>query len=415
MMAAGAAAEAGARVLLLEKMKQPGYKLAITGKGRCNLTNSCEIREFIERFGKNGKFLRQALHRFSNQELIDFFNSNNLQTVTERGGRIFPANGKAPEVVKVMRNWLKKCGVTIRLNSPVEKLLFNDDEVVGVMVAGEEFPATAVILATGGASYPKTGSTGDGYRLAKSVGHNINTPHPALVPLVCTNHFASKVQGLSLRNVAVKLLIEQKKAREIFGEITFTADGISGPTTLTLSGLAVEALARGDRVEIIIDLKPALDEKKLDTRLIRDFHSRGKESLDSILRGLLPKEMVNICLEMTKIAPQCQGHQVTAPERRRLRGWFKELRLKISDHLPLDEAIITAGGVDLKEINPKTMASRQIKNLFIAGELLDLQADTGGYNLQAAFSTGHLAGISAADKLLQQIKSVEISHENTDS
>ncbi len=397
MMAAGVAAATGARVLLLEKMKQPGHKLAITGKGRCNLTNICEIREFIEHFGKTGRFLRQALHRFSNQDLIDFFNNNGLETVTERGGRVFPSSGKAPDVVKVMRDWLKKSGVTIRLNSPVDKLLFENSKISGVTVAGEEFPAATVILATGGASYPKTGSTGDGYRLATSIGHKIISIHPALVPLICPDQITTQAAGLTLRNVNVRLFINQKKVRDIFGEIMFTEDGVSGPTILALSGSVVTALEKGDKVELSLDLKPALDEKKLDGRLIRDFHKRGKENLASILRSLIPKELISVCLQMTGIDPQHQGHQITTQERRQLRQWFKELRLPITGHRPLAEAIITAGGVELKEVNPKTMVSNQINNLFIAGELLDLQADTGGYNLQAAFSTGYLAGLSAAE------------------
>lgn len=398
-MAAGSAAEAGARVLLLEKMKQPGHKLAITGKGRCNLTNSTDIGDFIAHFGGNGRFLRQAFHRFFNHDLIDFFTNNGLKMVTERGGRVFPANGKAPEVVKVLRHWLKKCGATIRLKSPVEKLVIKDDRIVGVVAAGEEFSGAAVILATGGASYPATGSTGDGYHLAKSVGHHIIPPRPALVPLVCAGQTSKKLAGLSLRNVTVRLLINNKKIREILGELLFTEDGISGPAVLTLSGAAVDAMKNGDKVCFSINLKPALDEKKLEARLLRDFQSRGKESLDSLLRGLLPREMVPTCLELTAINPQRQGHQVTTAERKRLRGWLKDFRLPITGHRPMAEAIITAGGIDTKEIDPKTMASRHIKNLFFAGELLNIQADTGGYNLQAAFSTGHLAGKAAAQAI----------------
>ncbi len=404
LMAAGTAAKAGARVLLLEKMKQPGRKLAITGKGRCNLTNSAEISDCIAHFGNNGRFLRQAFHRFFNHDLIDFFADNGLKTVTERGGRVFPANGKAPEVVKALRNWLNKSGVTIRLSSPVEELIVKDDQIVGVMAAGEEFSAAAVILATGGASYPLTGSTGDGYRLAMNVGHNIIPTRPALVPLTyasTSEKFNSeKLAGLSLRNVAVRLLINNKKVREVFGELLFTEDGISGPAVLTLSGAAVNALNNQNEVCFSLDLKPALDEKKLEARLLRDFQNRGKESLDSLLRGLLPKEMVAFCLDSNKISPQRQGHQVTAKERKRLRTWLKDCRLPITGHRPLAEAIITAGGIDTKEINPKTMASRRIKNLFFAGELLNIQADTGGYNLQAAFSTGYLAGKAAAQVAL---------------
>ncbi|RLB73225.1 MAG: aminoacetone oxidase family FAD-binding enzyme [Deltaproteobacteria bacterium] len=397
LMAAGAAAEAGARVLILEKMKQPGRKLAITGKGRCNLTNSADIADCITHFGKNGRFLRQALHRFTNNNLIDFFNTNGLKTVTERGGRVFPAHGKAPEVVKVLRQWLNKSGATIRLSSPVEEFKMKDDQIVGVVAEGEFFPATSVILATGGASYPLTGSTGDGYHLAESVGHHIITPRPALVPLVCADSNLKKLAGLSLRNLGVRLFINNKKVKEIFRELLFTKDGISGPTVLTLSGMTVDALQNRDEVYISLDLKPALDEKKLESRLLRDFQKRGKESLSSLLRGLLPQEMVATCLDQTTISPDCQGHQVTVDERKRLRHWLKNFRLHISGHRPIAEAIITAGGIDSKEINPKTMASRHIKNLFFAGEIVDIQADTGGYNLQAAFSTGHLAGKSAAE------------------
>jgi predicted Rossmann fold flavoprotein len=396
MMAAGAAAAAGARVLLLEKMKQPGRKLAITGKGRCNLTNICEIREFIDHFGRNGKFLRQAFHHFFNQELIDFFSANGLATITERGGRVFPSSGKAPEVVKVMRSWLKKSGATIRLDSPVESLLIQDEKLIGVMVDGEKFPAAAVILATGGASYPKTGSTGDGYLLAASAGHTIITPQPALVPLIGNGNILPEAYGLNLRNVGVRLLINRKKRKNIFGEVMFTDDGVSGPTVLTLSGMAVAALQENSEVELVLDLKPALDENRLDARLLRDFQRRGKENIASILRGLMPGELTATCLKLTGIEACRQGHQVTSGERQRLRRWLKEWHLPISGHRPLAEAIITAGGVDLKEINPRTMASHKLKNLFVAGELLDIQADTGGYNLQGAFSTAHLAGFSAA-------------------
>lgn len=400
LMAAGTAAAAGARVLLLEKMKQPGRKLAITGKGRCNLTNSAEISDCIAHFGSNGRFLRQAFHRFFNSDLIDFFAENGLETVTERGGRVFPANGKAPEVVKVLRQWLNKKGATIKLSNPVEELMVKDDQIVGVVAKGEEFSATAVILATGGASYPVTGSTGDGYRLAESVGHRIIPIRPALVPLICAEPNLKKMAGLSLRNIALRLFINNKKVKEIFGELLFTENGISGPMVLTLSGIAVDALENRDEVSISLDLKPALDEKKLDTRLLRDFQKRGKESLHTLLRGLLPQEIVATCLELTAIAPDCQGHQVSAAERKRLRRWLKDFRISITGYRPMAEAIITAGGIDTKEINPKTMASHLINNLFFAGELLNIQADTGGYNLQAAFSTGHLAGKAAAQLVM---------------
>lgn len=399
LMAAGAAAMNGARVLLLEKMKQPGRKLAITGKGRCNLSNSADIAGCIEHFGKNGRFLRQALQAFSNHDLIEFFATLGLETVTERGGRIFPVNGKAPEVVQVLRQWLKKSGATIRLSTPVEKLLLENNRIVGVVANGATFAGSALILATGGLSYPVTGSTGDGYRLAESVGHHIIPVRPALIPLLSSDSSLKNLAGLSLRNVNVRLFIKQKKVKEILGELLFTEDGISGPTVLTLSGMAVDALANQDEVSISIDLKPALDEPKLEARLLRDLQTRSKETLHSLLRGLLPQELVGTCLERNSINPDCCGHQVTQAQRKRLRAWLKDFRLPISGCRSMAEAIVTAGGVDTKEIDPRTMGSRLIKNLFFAGELIDLQADTGGFNLQAAFSSGHLAGTAAAREL----------------
>lgn len=396
LMAAGQAALAGAEVRVLEKMRRPGRKLCITGKGRCNLTNVAPLPEFLGHFGPTGPFLRQAFHRFFTPELLDFFHGIGLQTVTERGGRVFPASGKAPEVLAVIERWLRGCGVTLRTDLRVERLLCEQGCVSGVQVNGISHPCSALILATGGASYPLTGSTGDGYRLAEAVGHRILPIRPALVPIITAGGETSRMAGLQLRNIQVQLFIDGKKKAEAFGELSFTDFGLSGPVILTLSGRIVEALAQKSDVSLLLDLKPALDEKKLDTRLLRDFEQRRLEPMDSVLRGLLPKELVAPALEAATIGHDRPAGTIRSEERKRLRQWLKHFRLPVVGHRPIDEAIVTAGGVDTREVDPRTMASRLVPGLYFAGEILDLQADTGGYNLQAAFSTGWLAGRSAA-------------------
>ena len=396
LMAAGQAAEAGAKTLLLEKMKRVGLKLCITGKGRCNITNIAEISDFIAHFGKTGLFLRQAFARFFNTDLMEFFNGLGLELVTERGGRVFPASGKAPDVRKVLLQWNERCGVRIKYSSPVEKIIIHDKRLTGIVSQGKEIPCDAVILATGGASYPATGSTGDGYSLSESAGHTVIPVRQALVPLETSGDEAQRMAGLNLRNVNVRMFVNGRRKREKFGELVFTEFGLTGPSVLTLSGAAVDSLRNGDKVTFAIDLKPALDEKKLDARLQRDIASRGREQISSFLRGLVPREMVPVCLDLTGIPVNRPVCNISAKERRHLRIWLKDFRLEVTGYRPFAEAIITAGGIDSREIDPRTMESRKIKGLFIAGELLDIQADTGGYNLQAAFSTGWLAGRSAA-------------------
>ena len=396
LMAAGQAAEAGAETLLLEKMKRTGLKLCITGKGRCNITNIAEISDFISHFGKTGPFLRQAFARFFNTDLMEFLNELGLELVTERGGRVFPASGKAPDVQKVLLQWNKRSKVRIKNSATVDKILIHDKRITGVVSEGREIPCDAVILATGGASYPATGSTGDGYRLCESAGHTVIPIRQALVPLVTSGGAAKRMAELNLRNINVRMLINGRKKREQFGELVFTEFGVTGPTILTLSGEAVDSLRSGAKVTLSIDLKPALDEKKLDARLQRDIASRGREQISSLLRGLLAREMVPVCLDLIGIPADHPVCNISAKERRLLRTWLKDFRLEVVGYRPFAEAIITAGGIDTREIDPRTMESRKIKGLFIAGELLDIQADTGGYNLQAAFSTGWLAGQSAA-------------------
>jgi predicted Rossmann fold flavoprotein len=396
LMAAGQAAEAGAEILLLEKMQRAGLKLCITGKGRCNITNIAEISDFLSHFGKTGPFLRQAFARVCNTDLMKFLDELGLELVTERGGRVFPASGKAPDVQKALLQWNKRSGVRIKHSAPVDKILIHEARLTGVVSQGRKIPCDAVILATGGASYPATGSTGDGYRLCEAAGHTVIPVRQALVPLVTSGGVAKKMAGLNLRNVSTRMLIDNRKKREEFGEVVFTEFGLSGPAILTLSSEAVDSLRSGHKVTFSIDLKPGLDEKKLDARLQRDIASRGKEQASSFLRGLVPWEMVPVCLDLTGIAADRPVCNISAKERKRIRTWLKDFRLEVVGYRPFTEAIITAGGIDTREINPRTMESRKTKGLFIAGELLDIQADTGGYNLQAAFSTGWLAGRNAA-------------------
>jgi predicted Rossmann fold flavoprotein len=396
LMAAGQAAQCGARVILLEKMQRSGRKICISGKGRCNITNSAATGDFINRFGKNGRFLRQAFSRFFAPELVNFLEENGLQVVLERGGRYFPASGKAPDILKTFLRWLGKLKVEIRTDTPVRGLLINGQQLLGVVTDKEEITCDAVILSTGGASYPSTGSTGDGYKLAQSAGHSIIPIRPALVPVEITGGIGPGLAGLELRNVAVRLLINGKRTRQLFGEMHFIKTGVSGPMILTLSGAVVDGIREGKKVVLAVDLKPALEQQKLDARLIRDFEKRHLEPFAQVLRGLLPAQLVPLCLEQTNIPAERLVGQVSKKERKNLLHWLKDFRMEVSGHRPFTEAIVTAGGVHLKEIDPRTMESKILPGLYLAGEVLDLNGDTGGYNLQAAFSTGWLAGRSAA-------------------
>lgn len=398
LMAAGQAAECDAAVLLLEKMKLPGRKICISGKGRCNLTNVAELQEFIGHFGPNGRFLHQVFHHFFSQELMSFFEDLGLPLVTERGGRVFPKSGKAPQVFKTLQQWVQKSGVQVLTRRPVHRIVVRNNRVCAVHSGGTTYPCTSAILATGGASYPRTGSSGDGYRLAAGLGHRIVEPRPALVPLEIEGGIAKPLHGLHLRNIEVKLFIDDRRKTTCFGEMVFLEYGISGPVILTLSLQVVDAVRAGRQVVLALDLKPALDENKLDARLQRDFERRCHEPLRSVLRGMLPKELISACLAATGMDGEKQAGAVSAGQRRTLRQWLKNFRLQVSGFRGLDEAIVTAGGVDLQEINPRTMESKRVKGLYVAGELLDLQGDTGGYNLQAAFSTGWMAGRAAAGR-----------------
>jgi predicted flavoprotein YhiN len=421
MMAAGRAAELAASVLLLEKTKHPGNKILISGKTRCNLTNAKELDDFIAMYCPDGRFLYSAFHRFFRDDLLAFFRRYGVETKTERGGRVFPASDDARDVVKAFERYMADHGIQLRTDTRVTGIQVDNGQVVDVQTDKGTLLAAAVVLATGGASYPDTGSTGDGYRLAAALGHTITKLRPALVPLVVHEvERAKSMQGISLRNV--RLTAYQCPADEInpsltptsdwgrgisgkqppwpiiesrMGEMMITHFGIGGPITLLMSLAIVDALENGP-VSVSIDLKPALDEKRLRQRLQRDFERYAKRSYRNILKGLLPRKMVDPFVELTGILPEKPGHQINAEERERLLNLLKSLRFNIRGPLSMASAMVTAGGVSLKEIDPRTMASRLIEGLYFCGEVIDLDGDTGGYNLQAAFSTGYIAGEQAA-------------------
>ncbi|PIE72915.1 MAG: aminoacetone oxidase family FAD-binding enzyme [Deltaproteobacteria bacterium] len=395
LMAAHSAAVCGDSVLVLEKMKRTGRKIGISGKGRCNLTNKAPLAEFISHFGANGRFLRQCFQQFFRNELLAFFQSQNLPLVLERGGRYFPETQKALDVVRVFNTCLRRQGVEIQKNSRVLQLVIQQNRITGVVCNGRTVAADKVILTTGGRSYPRTGSTGDGYAMLRCLGHTIIPPLPALVPLYCSDPICKMATGLTLKNVNLRLFINGKRKRQEFGELSFTPTGVSGPAVLTISGQAVQELEQNSRVDLVIDLKPALSAEQLDARIIRDCGRRHQENIQNVLRGLLPQQLIPICLQSCQIAGNTRAAVFPRKQRKQLVNWCKNLRLAIAGYGSWDEAIVTAGGVSLKEIDPLTMESRLVKGLFVAGELLDLNADTGGFNLQAAFSTGWLAGSRA--------------------
>jgi len=399
LMAAIQAAIRGIAVLLLEKMPVPGKKILITGKGRCNFTNSCDLSEFTRHFPNNGMFLNSALRAFDNLDLIDFFSSHGVPAKVERGGRVFPESDQARDIVKALVKCAQDAGVLIRTNQSVKSIHLNAGSVAAVVTEGEKFSAEAVILATGGLSYPGTGSTGDGYRMAKELGHTVTPLRPALVPLETREPWVRDLQGLSLKNVEATVKVDGKKVDSEFGELLFTHFGLSGPIILSLSQ-AVSAMQKKVTpavVTIEINLKPALTHEMLDKRLQRDFSAFTRKQFKNSLGELLPAKMIPVIVELSEIFPEKPVHQITKEERVRLVELLQNLKLTVSNTRPIAEAVVTSGGVSVKEINPKTMESRLIRGLFFAGEIIDVDGYTGGYNLQAAFSTGYVAGSAAAE------------------
>ncbi len=397
MMAAYSAAMNGHEVTLIERNEKLGKKIYITGKGRCNLTNNCPIDEFYGHVVRNPKFLYSAFGAWDNTDMIRLLNEAGCTTKVERGDRVFPVSDHASSVTRALTDELKRLGVKIRLNTYVSRVSTDDGCVSGVMCFAKErtrdttgseehIPADAVILCCGGMSYPTTGSDGNGYKLAEDLGHTIIVPRPSLVSLKCSDSWIRQVQGLSLKNVSFSLKRGKKTIFKEMGEMLFTADGISGPLVLTASSI-YEPQDLGS-----IDLKPALDSETLDRRLIRDFEESSNKNFANSLDGLLPKSLIPVIVNLSGIDPYKKVHQVTGSERGRLKDLIKNLSVDINGTGGFDEAVVTRGGVKVKEINPSTMESKLISGLYFAGEMIDVDAHTGGFNLQIAWSTGYLAG-----------------------
>lgn len=399
LVAAGFLAQGGFQVLVLEKMNRTANKVRISGKGRCNITNAMPIREFIANYPTNGRFLYSALHRFSNQDCMDFFESLGVPIKVERGQRVFPVSDSAHEVADALERFARGQGAQILYGQKVCRIVrAASGEVSGVVSVhnGEEqsFPAEAVVLAAGGASYPGTGSTGDGYALAQSVGHSVIEPRPALVPVRVAEKWAAELAGLSLRNVRLTVENPQGATSSYFGELMFAHFGLTGPIVLTASEeIGLWLRMSGLAVRASIDLKPALTEEQLDQRLLRDFARFSRRQFNNSLDELLPKSLIPVVVALSGIDPQKVCHQITKEERTNLRKLLKGLPLTITQTLPLAAAIVTAGGVDVKEVDPRTMASKKVPGLFFCGEVLNVHGVTGGFNLQAAFSTGYCAAV----------------------
>jgi len=421
LMAAGRAGDVGARVLLLEKTDGCGKKILVSGKTRCNLTNSAELKKFISMYGANGRFLHSAFHRFFRPELLSFLEDHGLATKVERGGRIFPVSDDAQDVVKVFKKYLAAGNVKVKLNTKVLSITVEDEAIFSVKTQSGNYRCAAVIIAAGGASWPATGSTGDGCKISAMLGHSIVKLKPALVPLIVHEQkLAKSMQGVSLRNVRATAfqgksgLIDSTLIPQIdygrgekkvprppliesrFGEMLFTHFGLGGPIILLMSLAVTEALEQG-QVSICIDLKPALTKEQLHKRLQRDLDQSGKRKIAGIIKEYLPAKMIEPLIEQTGIDKETLGHQINAIQREKIVETLKALRFNIKSPLPLEKAIVTAGGVALDEIDPRIMASKKVKGLYFCGEVMDIDADTGGYNLQAAFSTGFVAGDSAAE------------------
>lgn len=394
MMAAGRAVQVGCRVLLLEKMERLGSKLAMTGKGRCNITNMEEPEAFLLHYGKKGKFLRNCYARFFNQDLIDFFEEKGVATVVERGKRVFPTDDDAEGIVRCLRVHLEKNDVEIRTGFRVDDILVRDGCVVGVNGNGVNISGDSVIVATGGMSYPVTGSTGDGYRLAMDLGHRVRKPEPSLVPIEIEQAFVNTLQGLSLKNVELNAFAGGRRFAHVFGEMLFTHFGISGPIVLTMSRDIVKMLAKHE-VRLSINFKPAVTKAQLEQRLLREFSLYGKMKYRNVLRHLLPGRLVDVFVRVSDIPADKRVCEISRLERQRIIEFLHGFPLTVKGTRPIDEAIVTDGGVALDEIDPLTMQSKFVKGLFFCGEVIDIAGDTGGYNLQAAFSTGYVAGENA--------------------
>ena len=395
LMAAVIAGREGAQVTLLEKMNYLGKKMGITGKGRCNVTNAAPMSEFIKNTPGNGKFLYGAYERFSNQDLLQLLNEAGLETKVERGGRVFPASDSALDVRNTFMKLLKSYGVDVHLEEGAQEIIVEDGRVAAVKTKNETYPADAVLIATGGKSYPATGSTGDGYNLANKLGHKVTDIRPSLVPIVTEEVWVKDLMGLSLRNVELSVVAKNKVQAKMFGEMMFTHFGITGPIVLSLSH-TVGKLMRKKNIGTIgldINLKPALSVEKLDKRIQKDFELYSKKQLINGLKDLLPQRLIPLVIQLADLDPHKPINQISKAERDSLVYIIQHLPLTVKGLRPVEEAIVTAGGLSLKEFNPKTMESKLVPGFYGAGEVLDIDAFTGGYNLQAAFSTGYVAAM----------------------
>ncbi|WP_075719485.1 NAD(P)/FAD-dependent oxidoreductase [Roseburia sp. 499] len=394
MFAAIQAAEQGHSVVLLEKNEKLGKKIYITGKGRCNITNACDTEELFQNVMRNSKFLYSAFYTCSNYQVMDFFESNGLPIKTERGERVFPQSDHSSDVIATLQRVLKKQGVTVQLHSEVKKLKIEDGQIKGVLLKNGSFlEAERVIVATGGCSYITTGSTGDGYRFAREVGHTVTELYPALVPFETEESWIKELQGLSLKNVSVKIEKNGKVLYDAFGEMLFTHYGVSGPLLLSASSM-VNDYADKMPLQMSIDLKPALEEEQLDKRILRDFEENQNRQFKNAVQKLFPAKMIPVIIRLSGISPEKKVNEITKEERQQFVKLIKAFPLTLSRFRDFNEAIITRGGVSVKEVNPSTMESKIVKGLYFAGEVLDLDALTGGFNLQIAWSTGYLAGNS---------------------
>lgn len=395
MMAAVTAARKGKNVLLLEKNEKLGKKLFITGKGRCNITNSAEIDELFSAVVSNPKFLYSSFYSLTNDQVIEFFEELGVKTKVERGGRVFPESDHSSDVIRALEQELKRLGAEIRLRTEVKEILAEGGRAKGVRLSsGEKLNADAVIIATGGISYPSTGSTGDGYRFARECGHKVTELSPALVPMEVEEWYAKELMGLSLRNIEIKITDGKKKLYEEFGEMLFTHYGMTGPVILSASSIVGKKL-KEHPLTLHIDLKPALTEEQLDKRVLREFEANHNRKFKNAVDSLFPAKLRPVIIELSGIDDQKKVHEITKEERLRFVRLIKDFSMTLTGLRGFNEAIITKGGVSVKEIDPGTMESKLVKGLYFAGEVLDLDAVTGGFNLQIAWSTGYLAGVHA--------------------
>ena len=396
LFAAGEIADKGLSVCLLEKKTRPAIKLSITGKGRCNITNSADVREFVENFGNNGKFLYSAFSKFFNTDTIKFFEELGVQFRLERGGRYFPESNDAHEIVNALIKYAKIKGVKIFTNSEVSKIVCNGNKIENVLLKnGNTFCADKYILATGGKSYPLTGSTGDGYIFAKNLGHKIVPPQPALVPIVLKSSYLKLLNKLKLKNVEVSVFANDKQVQTYFGEMEFTIFGATGPIILTMSSLIYDLInIQKKSVTVKINLKPALDDKTLDTRLVRELNSFGNLPLRNMLKTLLPQQLIDVFMKENNFKHTEICSNINKEKRQKIFNGLRNLTFQVISTRPIDEAIITKGGISINEVEQNTMKSKLIENLYFCGEILDIDGPTGGFNLQAAFSTAYLAAQS---------------------